>query len=67
VLKSKCDKTCVLGSTVRKRSWNLSSARNKQKSSGKKNVAEDTSDECEVEGSDTLHSLQGEILGGEAI
>jgi hypothetical protein len=38
-----------------------------KKSSGKKNVAEDTSDEREVEGSDTLYSLQGEILGGVAI
>jgi hypothetical protein len=52
VLKPKFDKTCVPGSTLRKKSWNLSGAWNKQKSSGKKNVAEDTSDESEVEGSD---------------
>jgi hypothetical protein len=51
-LKPKFDKAGVLGSTLRKRSRNLSSARNKQKSSGKKNVAEDAFDESEVEGSD---------------
>jgi hypothetical protein len=52
-LKPKFDKTGVLGSTLRNRSRSVSSARKERKSYGKKNVAEDTSEESEVEGSDS--------------
>jgi hypothetical protein len=51
VLKPKFDKTGVLGSIPRKKSRNVIDARKEWKSSGKKDIVEDTSDESEVEGS----------------
>jgi hypothetical protein len=47
------DKMGVLGSIVRKTPKNVSNARKERKSSGKKNIVEDTSDKSEVEGSDS--------------
>jgi hypothetical protein len=66
-LKPKFDRRGVLGSTLRKWPKNVSNSRKERKSSGKNNVAEDTSEESEIEGNESLHLMQREILGDEAI